>query len=51
MITSRLKQFVSRFRRQRCPECHSHVRRTYCDVCGYDLIRQTRDKALHPPKT
>ena len=26
------------------------VRETYCDVCGYDLIRQTRDRTLQGPK-
>ncbi|RYP88073.1 hypothetical protein EKO23_04310 [Nocardioides guangzhouensis] len=25
-----------------CPECGSTVRETYCEVCGYDLVRQTR---------
>ena len=49
MLTSRLKRLVSRFRRHRCPECGSDVRENFCDVCGYDLIRHTRDKASHPP--
>ena len=25
-----------------CPECGASVRETYCTVCGYDLVRQTR---------
>ena len=25
-----------------CPECGASVRETYCEVCGYDLIRKTR---------
>jgi predicted amidophosphoribosyltransferase len=28
-----------------CPECHAELaaERTYCEVCGYDLVRKTRD--------
>lgn len=25
-----------------CPECGASVKETYCEVCGYDLIRKTR---------
>jgi hypothetical protein len=28
------------------PECGHKVPETFCDVCGYDLVEQTRDKAL-----
>ena len=37
---------VSRVRRNRCPECGRPVRQLHCDVCGYDVIAQARDKAL-----
>lgn len=30
----------------RCPNCQRPVHQLHCDVCGYDLIRQTRDRAL-----
>jgi H+/Cl- antiporter ClcA len=26
------------------PECGASVRQTYCEVCGYDLVRKTRDE-------
>jgi ribosomal protein L37E len=33
-----------------CPECGAHVHVTYCEVCGYDLIRKTRaDVSLNKP--
>lgn len=40
---SRLR-WLPRFRRAKteCPECKASVRETYCDVCGYDLVRKTR---------
>lgn len=38
---------LSRFRRERCPECGRRVRQQYCDACGYDLITKTRDKAIN----
>ena len=28
-----------------CPECGGHVHETYCEVCGYDLVRRTREEA------
>ncbi|HET9648649.1 MAG TPA: zinc ribbon domain-containing protein [Microlunatus sp.] len=35
-------------RSETCPACGALVQETYCEVCGYDLIRQTRaDVALH----
>jgi len=33
-----------------CPECGEQVQETYCEVCGYDLIRKSRaDNALRRP--
>ena len=46
MASSLWQRLVSRFRRRTCPECGHAGRQLYCDVCGYDLIEQTRDKAL-----
>jgi hypothetical protein len=46
MAVFSLKRFVSRFPRGRCPQCGHPVRQLHCDVCGYDVIAQTRDKAL-----
>jgi hypothetical protein len=46
MFASFVKRVTARFRRKRCPECRHKVRETFCDVCGYDLIQQTRDKAF-----
>jgi hypothetical protein len=39
--------WLPRLRRSKrtCPECGASVPETYCDVCGYDLIRKTRDEA------
>jgi predicted amidophosphoribosyltransferase len=28
--------------RTRCPECGASTTETYCEVCGYDLVRKTR---------
>lgn len=28
-----------------CPECGAVLRETYCEVCGYDLVRSHRDEA------
>ena len=44
MFASFIQRVTARFRRKRCPECGHEVRETFCDVCGYDLIQQTRDK-------
>jgi len=34
--------------RKACPACGASVQETYCEVCGYDLIRKTRaDSVLH----
>jgi DNA-directed RNA polymerase subunit RPC12/RpoP len=46
MIMSSLRRFVARFRRERCPQCGHPVRQLHCDVCGYEVIAQTRDKAF-----
>jgi len=44
MFASLVNRVTAVFHRKRCPECGHKVRETYCDVCGYDLIRQARDK-------
>ena len=49
MFASLVNRVTAMFHRKRCPECGHKVRQTYCDVCGYDLIEQTRDKAPHRP--
>ena len=46
MFTSLVKRVVAPFRRKRCPECGHKVHEAYCEVCGYDLVRQARDKAV-----
>lgn len=46
MAMSGWRRLVSRFRREQCPQCGRPVRQLHCDVCGYDLIAQTRDKAF-----
>jgi ribosomal protein L32 len=47
MFASFVQRVTGPFRRKHCPECGHKVRKqTYCDVCGYDLIDQARDKAL-----
>lgn len=28
-----------------CPECGAQVPLTTCEVCGYDVVRRTRDAA------
>lgn len=37
-------RWLPRLRRGRraCPECGASVQETYCDVCGYELVRVTR---------
>ena len=47
MFATIVQRMTARFRRKRCPECGHKLRESYCDVCGYDLIEQTRDKLLH----
>lgn len=45
-------RWLPRFRRMRksCPECGGPVPETYCDVCGYDLVRKARaDATWHRP--
>ena len=46
MFASLVKRLTAPFHRKRCPECGRRVRETYCDVCGYDLIEQTRTEIL-----
>lgn len=50
MSTAWIKRLTRFGRRERCPECGEPVHETYCEVCGYDLIRQTRDEALRRPR-
>ena len=40
----RLPRWLSRSHRKgtACPECGGSVHETYCEVCGYDLVRKTR---------
>jgi len=48
----RLRVWLPRFHRSRkgCPECGATVEKTYCKVCGYDLVRKTRNEAAqHRP--
>jgi len=35
-----------------CPECDSEVdtKRTYCTVCGYDIVRQAKVDLAHPTR-
>jgi hypothetical protein len=42
MWASLVQRVTAPFRRRRCPECGHRVRETFCDVCGYDLIEETR---------
>ncbi|MFC5175271.1 hypothetical protein [Nocardioides taihuensis] len=30
-------------RSQKCPDCGAAVKETYCEVCGYDLVRKVQD--------
>lgn len=46
MFAPLIKRVTAPFHRKRCPECGCRVRETHCDVCGYDLIEQTRTKIL-----
>ena len=43
----KLPRWLPSFRRARndCPECGASVKQTYCEVCGYDLVRKTRSEA------
>jgi ribosomal protein L37E len=49
MFASLVNRVTAALHPKRCPECGHKIRQTYCDVCGYDLIEQTRDKALRRP--
>lgn len=33
-----------------CPSCKRAVQQRYCDVCGYDLIKQTRAEVTPLPR-
>ena len=47
MFASLVRRVTAPFRRKRCPECGHKVReQTLCDVCGYELLEQSRDKML-----
>lgn len=47
MLAKVVQQVFAPFRRRRCPECRHKVReQAFCDVCGYELIEQTRDNML-----
>ena len=46
MSASVFTRVMARFGRKRCPECGHKVRETFCDVCGYDLVKRSRDKAF-----
>ena len=47
MFASLINCVAAPFHRRRCPECGHKVRETYCDVCGYKIVEQTRDNALY----
>lgn len=36
-------------KRRTCPECGHAGRESFCDVCGYDLVEQTRARAPQRP--
>jgi hypothetical protein len=36
-------------RRRDCGQCGAKSRLPYCDVCGYELVRRTRDAAPKVP--
>ena len=45
MFASLVQHVMAPFGRKRCPECRHKVHeQTFCDVCGYRLVEQTRDK-------
>lgn len=45
MFASLVECVTAPFHHKRCPECGHKVREAYCDVCGYNLVRHTRDQA------
>lgn len=47
MFASLINRVTAVVHRKRCPGCGHKVRQTYCDVCGYKLVEQARDKALY----
>ena len=45
MFASLVQHVMAPFGRKRCPECgHKTREEAFCDVCGYQLVEQTRDK-------
>lgn len=45
-------RWLPRFRRSQseCPQCGAVVPETHCEVCGYELVRETRaDIARYKP--
>jgi predicted amidophosphoribosyltransferase len=45
-------RWLPRFRRSQseCPECGAVVPETHCEVCGYELVRESRaDVARYKP--
>ena len=47
MFASFVQRVTAPFRRKQCPECGHKIReQNFCDVCGFDLIEQTRGKVL-----
>jgi predicted amidophosphoribosyltransferase len=47
MFASLINGVTAPFGRKRCPECGHKVRQAYCDVCGYRLVEEARDKYLY----
>lgn len=49
----RLPRWLPRFGRQpsECPECGADVAETHCEVCGYELVRESRARVARfkPP--
>jgi hypothetical protein len=53
VTTMKLPRWLSRLRRARnvCPECGTLGHDAFCEVCGYELVRDTRTelKRYTPP--
>jgi len=47
MFASWIKRVSRKLHGDRCPECGHAVKETFCEVCGYDLIRQTQGRTFH----
>jgi hypothetical protein len=51
-MLDRLKRLFGRApESETCPDCGAGGQQTYCSVCGYDLINQTRAAKRQPPST